>query len=288
MDRHSFGSGGIAATVAARGAELVSLRGGDGTEFLWQAGPEWPRHAPVLFPIVGRLRGDRYRHGGRDYAMTQHGFARDRTFRWLERGAEGCRLVLEDDAETRAAYPFAFRLEIAYRCDGTALSVDYRIANTGTGALPASLGAHPGFNWPLRQGVPKEAHRLEFERPEPGPLAGVEGGLLAPGAVPSPVRDRTLELTEELFRGDALVFDPVNSRSVRYTAPGCPVLEVSWRGFPQLGVWSKPSGAPFLCIEPWHGTADPVGFDGDLEDKPGMMLIPPGEAREMGMRVALG
>ncbi|RWX59596.1 aldose 1-epimerase family protein, partial [Mesorhizobium sp. M4B.F.Ca.ET.089.01.1.1] len=77
---------GISATIVRQGAELVSLRDSEGTELLWQAGPAWKRHSPVLFPIVGRLKGDQLRHRGRSYPMTQHGFARDRRFAWTEQG----------------------------------------------------------------------------------------------------------------------------------------------------------------------------------------------------------
>ncbi|TIW90948.1 MAG: aldose 1-epimerase family protein, partial [Mesorhizobium sp.] len=114
QDRLTLHGDGISATVVGQGAELVSLRDADGTEFLWQAGPEWRRHSPVLFPIVGRLKGDQMRHRGRTYPMTQHGFARDKPFTWARKGSRSCTLVLTDDADTRAHYPFAFRLEVTY------------------------------------------------------------------------------------------------------------------------------------------------------------------------------
>jgi galactose mutarotase-like enzyme len=111
---HTISDGGITAVIRAQGAELRSLRDPQGTEYIWQAGPAWPRCAPVLSPIVGRLTGDHLRHGGQTYRLTQHGFARDRTFDWLDRRADACRLALVDVAETRAMYPFAFRLELGY------------------------------------------------------------------------------------------------------------------------------------------------------------------------------
>src|ERR1700745_1123583 len=107
-EQYRIAASGIAATIKAEGAELCSLPDAAGREFLWQAAPVWPRHAPVLFPIVGRLKNDTLRHGGKTYRLTQHGFARDRRFAWLNRTASGCRLVLHEDAETRAMYPFAF------------------------------------------------------------------------------------------------------------------------------------------------------------------------------------
>ena len=117
MDRHVLSNGTLSATVKADGAELCSLRDAAGEEMLWQGGAVWPRHAPVLFPIVGRLKDDTLRHEGKSYHLTQHGFARDRRFAWLTRNPTACRLVLHEDTETRAVYPFAFRLEIAFRLD---------------------------------------------------------------------------------------------------------------------------------------------------------------------------
>ena len=114
---HTLSSGGMSAIVAAHGAELQSLRSADGHELLWQAGPQWPRHAPLLFPIVGRLKNDELRHQGKTYPMTQHGFARDQRFDWLERAPGRCTLVLTDNAETRSRYPFAFRLTVALFAD---------------------------------------------------------------------------------------------------------------------------------------------------------------------------
>src|SRR6202000_1276495 len=117
-DRHTIRGDGITATVLAHGAELSSLKTAEGTELIWQAGPEWRRHAPLLFPIVGKLKNDQLRHGGKSYPMTQHGFARDSRFEWVERGAASCRLVLTDNAQTRSHYPFAFRLTATYALRG--------------------------------------------------------------------------------------------------------------------------------------------------------------------------
>ena len=285
MDRHSIAAGGLAATIAADGAELVSLRAADGAELIWQAGPAWPRHAPILFPIVGRLRGDTLRHGGCGYRMTQHGFARDRRFAWVERGPAACRLLLQDDAQTRAAYPFAFRLEVAYGIARDTLSIGFTIGNPGPDALPASIGAHPAFAWPLTPGAPKDAHTLTFDRPESAPIRRLSGGLMLPEAAPSPIQGDTLRLHEDLFAADALILDRPASRSVRYTAAGAPVLTLAWENLPQLGIWSKP--ADFLCIEPWHGYASPADFDGPFEDKPGLLHIPPGGSAQAGLSISI-
>ncbi|MCW2238452.1 aldose 1-epimerase family protein [Azospirillum canadense] len=288
MDRHTIDNGRLSATIKADGAELCSLRTADGVELLWQAGPEWPRHAPVLFPIVGRLKDDRLLHDGASYRMTQHGFARDRRFVWEDTGPASCRLSLSDDEQTRALYPFAFRLELSFELDGNSLTVRHTLTNPGTEVLPASVGAHPAFRWPLADGVPKEAHALVFEKDEPAPIRRVDGGLLSPTPEPTPIQGRRLPLNEDLFTADAVILDQPASRSVRFEAPGAQTVTVSWEGFTELGIWSKPTGAPFLCIEPWRGHASPVGFDGPFVDKPGLMHLAPGDMRELSYRLTVG
>lgn len=287
-DSHTLASGALKATILAQGAELCSLQGADGREYLWQAGPAWPRHSPVLFPIVGRLAEDSYTHAGTRYRLTQHGFARDRRFTWVSRSASHCTLRLTDDAESRALYPYPFRLDLTYEVKGPCLTLRFTLTNTGSETLPAALGGHPAFAWPILPGVPKEDHELRFARDERAPIHGVAGGLLTEAVHPSPVQDRVLPLHPDLFAADALVFTSLESRSVRFSGHGAPVLEVAWEGFEQLGVWTKPGGTgDFLCIEPWHGYASPEGFTGDLTEKPGMMHLPPGTARDLQWSVRL-
>ncbi|RXT43390.1 aldose 1-epimerase family protein [Bradyrhizobium betae] len=289
-DTHTIRSGGLTATIKAQGAELCSLKDGGATEFVWQAGPAWARHAPLLFPIVGRLVNDEMRHRGKTYRITQHGFARDSRFGWVERGEGRCTLVLEDSEATRALYPFPFRLTAAYALDESGLDLTLTVVNTGGETLPVSLGGHPAFNWPLQAGVPKESYALTFTNEEPSPVRRVEGGLLLAATDPSPVRGTVLPLSESLFTSDAVILDPVNSHAVRYAAGpnGGPWLKMSWRGFRELGVWSKPTGAPFLCIEPWRGYASPRDFDGEFSDKPGLMHIAPGAEEALSYRIEVG
>lgn len=289
-DMHTIRSGGLTATIKAHGAEMCSLKHKDGIEFVWQAGPAWARHAPLLFPIVGRLANDEMRHRGKTYRMAQHGFARDSRFVWVERGESRCALVLEDSEATRALYPFAFRLTAAYALDESGLDLSLTVTNTGKETLPASLGGHPAFNWPLQAGVPKESYALTFTNEEPSPVRRVEGGLLLAAMDPSPVRGTVLALSESLFANDAVILDPVNSYGVRYASTDGtgPWLKMSWRGFRELGVWSKPMGAAFLCIEPWRGYASPKDFDGEFSDKPGLMHIAPGAEEQLLFRVEVG
>src|SRR5438132_1699250 len=187
MEQVTLHADGISATIIGQGAELVSLRDANGTELLWQAGPAWRRHSPVLFPIVGRLKGDQLRHRGQSYPMTQHGFARDKRVDWAQRGPSSCKLVLIDDAETRVHYPFAFRLAITYSLAPRQLGVTFEVINTGDEVLPASVGAHPAFNWPLLPDLPKEAYRLTFANDEPAPIRRLKDGLMLPTPQHTPI-----------------------------------------------------------------------------------------------------
>jgi galactose mutarotase-like enzyme len=286
-DTHTLRSDRITAIIVPDGAELISLRDAQGLELLWQAGPLWPRHAPNLFPIVGKLKNDTLRHHGKVFPMTQHGFARDRRFDWTARGPQSCTLVLTDDAETRARYPFAFRLAITYTLDKTDLDVTFEVTNTGEEMLPASVGGHPAFNWPLLPGLDKEAYRITFSSEEHQPIRRLKDGLLRALPEPNPIRGKTLALSEQLFEDDAVILDQPASTSVRYAADHGPSIEVCWQGFQELGIWSKP-GTTLLCIEPWYGFASPSDFDGEFTDKPGLMQIAPAATRTLTYRIRVG
>lgn len=278
----------LSATINPFGAELSSLRDSDGNELMTDADPRfWTGRAPLLFPVVGKLFDDSYRVDGQSYSLPQHGFARRQMFLLGERLENRAKFRLIDNDETRAVYPFAFALEAEFALEGPTLVTTITITNRDSRVMPASFGFHPAFAWPLPYGEPRVAHRIEFAHDEPAPLAAiVPGGLIARETWPSPLDGRVLHLDDALFERDALVWDRLVSQSLVYGAQTGPQLLVEFPDTPMLGIWTKP-GAHYVCIEPWHGIADPEGFDGELQDKPGMMRFEPGEARSFVMRVTL-
>ena len=281
MSHHTISAAGITATIKSDGAELCSLKNAAGVELLWQAGPAWPRHAPILFPIVGRLKNDELHHDGNTYPMTQHGFARDLPFDWIEQGPQSCTLQLEDSTVTRSRYPFAFRLVVTYAVKANRLEVTFALTNSGDVVLPASIGAHPAFNWPLAAGRPKESYTVAFSSQETAPIRRLKDGLLRAAPEPTPITGNTLALSERLFDDDAVILERPASNAVRYATATGPSIEVSWQGFRELGLWSKLGGAAFLCIEPWRGFASPAEFDGEFADKPGLMHLGPRETNRL-------
>jgi galactose mutarotase-like enzyme len=83
-----------------------------------------------------------------------------------------------------------------------------------------------------------------------------------------------------------MIFDAMRSRSVTYGADAGPKIRVSFPDSPYFGLWTKP-GANFICIEPWHGIADPEGFSGDFAAKPGVFTVAPGAAKHIEMAISL-
>ncbi len=277
-------NGTLSAAVAVRGAQLVSLGTPWGGELLWSGDPAiWPWHAPNLFPIVGALADDTLIHRGQAYPMKQHGILRLFDCAIVEATATECALRLADSEETRKAYPFAFSLTIRFRLADDRLEQSFELANPGSEPLPASVGAHPAFRWPLEPGRPHTDYRVRFETAEPAPIRRLAGRGLG-GEYPTPVEGRVLKLDDSLFAADAVIFDQVRSRHVLYGAEEGPGIAVGFTDFPQFGIWSKP-GADFLCLEPWQGYASPAGFAGEFMDKPGIVVLPPGGTRRWQLTI---
>jgi galactose mutarotase-like enzyme len=280
----------LAAAINPHGAELTHLRDAEGRELMTNADPAfWTGHAPILFPIVGAVRDDRYRLDGETYHLAKHGFARRSTFAVFEHEADRAVFLLEASAETLAVYPRAFALRLTYAIAGATLSITAEIENRETTrSMPASFGFHPAFAWPLPYGKPRAEHHIVFAKDEPEALRALTpGGLIVPEERASPLEDgRTLHLRDDLFTNDALIWDAVRAQSVRYGADSGPHLRVDFADTPMLGIWTKP-GAAYICIEPWHGIADPTGFDGDFTAKPGVCAVAPGESKTCAIHVTL-
>jgi galactose mutarotase-like enzyme len=160
------------------------------------------------------------------------------------------------------------------------------VTNDSEADMPASFGFHPAFAWPLPYGQPRDAHAVTFAQEEPEALRQLSNNLIVPAARPSPVEGRHLALRDDLFTDDALIWENVRSRRAVYGADSGPTLRIDWRDMPNLGIWTKP-GAHYVCIEPWAGIADPVGFSGEIWDKPGIVRILPGQSQSWAMEVTL-
>ena len=279
----------LSADIDRFGAQLVALRDSDGRDLQWNGNPAiWKGKAPILFPIVGALVGNKYLLDGVAYPMARHGFARTLPFTPVQVTSSSALLRLGWDEQTLKVYPFRFELDIRFSLAGSTLDLLASVKNLETDQpLPASFGFHPALRWPLPYGNPRAAHVILFEVEERAPIRRLDSqGLIVPEKFATPVERKTLRLRDELFLADAMIFDRIGSRSLRYGATPGPYIEFQFPDTPYLGIWSKP-GAEFVCIEPWHGCADPQDFTGDFQVKPGIFLVQPGQAKECRMSISL-
>ena len=276
--------GRLAAAIAPTGAELRSLTL-DGRERMTPGTPDhWQGHAPILFPVIGRVAGDRVRVDGREYPMPKHGLARHAEFAVIEASESAATFHLSSSEETRTHYPFDWTLDVRHALSDR-LETTATVTNTGGRPMPYSFGFHPAFAWP-QPGGERDAAAITFERDEPGELLVIQpDGLIAPERRPSPLDGRVLTLRDALFEQDALVWPDVRSRSVRYDSGGS--LTVAFPDSDTLAIWTQP-GAGFVCIEPWVGRADPAGFDGEMKDKPGGRMLAAGASAEFRLVVEVG
>lgn len=285
----SIRSAVLQVSVKNKGAELCSLRAADGTEYLWQADPAvWPRHAPLLFPIVGRLANDKYTLGSRTYEMKQHGFARDCDFELAQRAPDRLGFRLTSTSATRKTYPFDFTLWVRYSLAGNALDVEYEVVNNGTDLMPFSIGAHPGFALSWGSGDRIEDYYLQFERAETADSRLLDGNhLLSSETAPALKNQKKLPLTRSLFYRDALIFLDLKSTKVSLCSDKhARKLTVEFPGFPFLGIWAKPA-ARFVCIEPWFGHADPADAGGPIVNKPGIIKLRGGRSFRCTHRIVV-
>jgi galactose mutarotase-like enzyme len=281
-------SKGLSAAIQPLGAQLYALQDAGKRDLMWNGDPAvWSGRAPLLFPIVGTLVDDTYRLAGSAYHLSRHGFARNKIFSLVEATPSSALFRLRWDEATMQVYPFPFDLDVRFTLEELTLTVVASVRNLGAHDMPASFGFHPALRWPLPYGEPRSAHFIVFESDEPAPIrrVGPKGTVIA-AAVPTPVTGQSLALRDELFVDDALIFDQVASRRLWYGASSGPRVQIDFPDTPYLGIWTKP-GAQFMCVEPWHGYADPQGFSGDFRTKPGVFLVAPGEEKQCAMSITL-
>jgi len=278
----------LVATVNSVGAELCSLKDRSGVEYIWQADPRvWPRHCPVLFPVVGKLVEQIYRYGGKEFRMPRHGFARDKEFQLVDSGRKHLEFKLLPDEDIRSQYPFEFELTVKYLLEENGLDVRYIISNPGEDILPFSIGAHPAFSCSWKRGDSIGDFYLEFEKQEEAERHFLEDGLLSERTEKILENDRILKLDEHTFDQDALLFMDIHSHRISLCSHKHKTrLALEYPSFPFVAIWSKPK-AKFVSIAPWLGHADPVDMEGEIMTKPGIKRLDAGDSHECIHRIVI-
>ena len=248
------------------GAQLHSLRlKENGKEYIWQGNPEiWYGQAPVLFPIIGQLIGDKYRYNGKEYTMPKHGLARKLPFSVKECGGAKAVFSLESDENTLKSYPFEFELLVIFELCGKSLVNTMTVINKTDGEMYFSIGAHPGFNC-------KVGDIIEFEKPETLSTERIDKeNLIIPEKFPLIENSREIEITKEIFEPDALILSGMESEKLRIKGEN--EIEFTFGKCPFLGIWAKP-GAPYVCLEPWYGVNDGREVKNDISEKRGIQKL---------------
>lgn len=291
--RHRIENEWIAAEIETKGAELKSLRNKETKrEYMWQGDPVyWGRTAPVLFPIVGKLKEDKYQLNGKEYEMTQHGFARDKEFELIEQQDDRLVFQLTSDSQTKAHYPYDFRLKLQYTLRHNAIEVGYEVENIDDERMYFSIGGHPGFRVPMTEETAFEDYAVSVQPKGPRETIPLNGPYADAGKTRIDDRLReALQLRYPLFDRDALIYrmegrNEVEIHSKRHEH----FVRVSFNDFPYVGIWTPPAKeAPFVCIEPWHGLADTVEASGELSQKMGIRSLEPGGTFQTSYQIEIG
>lgn len=258
------------------GAELCSVKSKSGVEYVWQAKPEvWARHAPVLFPIVGKLKNNTYNYRAKEYELNQHGLARDMVFECVERIENAALFKLNSSQETKQIYPFDFELNILYQLQEDNLSITYSVKNTSLENIFFSIGAHPAFKCPLFENEKWEDYYLLFENHE-YTISKLNEGLISDEKQIIFCNNNKLFLSNRTFENDALVFESNQIQKVSLCSSiSKSKITLTSYNWPYFGIWSKKQSKAFVCLEPWYGIADHENTNSNIEQKRGIIKLPP-------------
>jgi galactose mutarotase-like enzyme len=274
--------------ISPEGAELHSVFSlTDNIEYLWQADKKyWARHAPHLFPIVGRLKDDTMEFNGAKFKMPRHGFARDRQFVIVSEEQDTAEFELCADNDSLKIYPFHFSLRINYSLHENHLITTYKIFNPSNGDLFYSIGAHPGFALNIGGVREMKNYFLEFEKEEDTKRFFVEDGLISEQTTEFQTQNKIFQLAKELFDEDAIVLKKINSSFVQLlNSRNGHGVKLQWgKEFSFFGIWSAKDCDEFICLEPWAGIADAENFEGSFDRKEGMRKLGAGESEELELQ----
>lgn len=276
-------------TIKQLGGEMTSLFSKEtNTEMLWQGNPEfWNGQAPILFPTVGNLKDNAYLHNETRYKLGRHGFAR-RSNDWTVKKVNETTITatLESNEASLKIYPFQFKLVITYVLEGKKVILNHTVTNQGDEKLPFSIGGHTAYNI-LEKGSKHEDYFLEFSEIETDKRYFLNNDGLVTGKTEIILDNTdTLQITENLFNKDALVFKHLKSNSISLSGPKGQLLKVTFEDFPYIGIWASPK-APFVCIEPWIGHADTINSNYNLFDKEGSISLEPSKNFEASYEIAI-
>jgi len=267
--------------ISSHGAELQSIKDNRMQhEFLYQGNTKfWGRRSPVLFPLVGSVWEGKFRMDGKEFEMGQHGFARDCEFEIMNCDKEDeAWFYLESTDETYKKYPRRFRLEIGYRLEEARLSVMWRIKNLDEMDMPFHIGAHPAFNYPDFNAKDDIHGYLFVDRDNLHTQLLKEKGCVGTEEMDiEKDENEMIPITNNIFYINTIILASQNVRRVSLLDKEKGAYLSVLFNAPVVGIWSPSPEAPFVCIEPWYGRCDRIGFEGDFSEREYTNILSPGE-----------
>ena len=281
-------NGILSAAINPKGAELYSLEL-DGVERIWQGDPAiWGRHAPLLFPFIGRLKDQQYELDGKMIQAPMHGFCRDRMFETVEADDRHVRYRTQDDEETRSVYPFSFTLEVEFILEENTLIKRHTVTNRSDREMPFELGGHDAYRTTLIPGETMADYAIAFEGVDHlEPFAMDETGTLDLPKGHIPLEGPLLTKLPQDVGLDTIVLEGLPVRKATLVSRKSPrKVTVEFEDFPYLGIWTAQKGVVtnYICIEPWSTLPDGHFMGRKLTDKPGIVVLAPGEQKTLTFR----
>lgn len=284
---HTIENAFVRATFSSIGCELQSLiLKKDNTEYIWQADPDiWEKHAPLLFPLIGRLKDGEYTFEGKTYHAPSHGFARDSEFEVVSKTEDSITFLLKPNELSAAIYPFAFELEICYTLDGNTLKKAHTFRNCDTKALYYEIGGHDGYNLCLEAGETMEDYYLDFgDLTQIHPLDVDENVFLLNSRRTISLEDGKLPLYMDLFVPDALILHDIQAKTVSIKSTKSDrQIKFEFPDFKTLGIWTKhmPYNTNYVCLEPWSTLPDCAYLGKELTEKVDIRKVEAGESETL-------
>ncbi len=288
---HTLKNDYLEVEISEKGAELRSVnRKNDSFEYIWQGDPKyWEDRSPVLFPICSSLFEDSYIYDSKVYKMGMHGFAQGSDFSVIKKSGTELVLSISSNDTTRDQYPFEFEFEISYSLSGTELTVCATIKNKDSKVMPATFGAHPGFNLPLDEGASFEDYFIEFASPCTPEKIVLSKECYVTGECEKLelAEGRKIHLRHHLFIPDGIFMSEMAREVSLKSDKGTHFVTMKFDDMPYFGIWQKYSNdTPFLCLEPWCA---PPTNDGktheDLSEKEGLFKIEPNEQKTVSYSI---
>lgn len=272
-------NGVLEVSTKCQGAELTSIKL-NGYEYLWSGDSNyWNRQAPVLFPIIGKLKDNRMVAENKEFTMGRHGFARDMEFSEVFCSENKVMYLLTSDSHTLSMYPYLFELYISYELINNRIKVTYEVNNIDNKDIYFSIGAHPAFRCPIVEDSEFEDYYIEFEKSETQKFINQPGGLIKFEDDLILDNSNRLELNKRIFGEiDTYIFHNLNSKVVSLKSKKSKrEISMYFDKFPYFGIWTKPDDAKFICLEPWFGVNDCVDSNGMFDEKLGIQRLGVGE-----------